>query len=94
MILAYNSVLNYGGHALSREILLQCMDLATIIAAENSDLADIFIKAGRMSELVNSMAIASKSILRAEEIGGKSTRKGRKIQGSSMDIWNVRARPE
>ncbi|MCJ1284715.1 Nucleoporin nup84, partial [Xylographa opegraphella] len=91
MILAYNSVLQYAGHVLSREILLQCMDLAATVAAENSDLSEVFVRAGRMSELVDSMAIASKSILCAQEKGQKAGRKWKKVNGASMDIWNVRA---
>ncbi|MCJ1434031.1 Nucleoporin nup84 [Xylographa pallens] len=94
MILAYNSVLKFGGHMISREILLQCMDLAATVAAENSDLADIFVRAGRMSELVDSMAIVSKSILVAEEQGQKSGRKWKKMNGASMDIWSVKASSE
>ena len=94
MILAYNSVLTFAGHMISREILLQCMDLAATVAAENSDLADIFVRAGRMSELVDSMAIASKSILGAEEQGQKAGRKWKKMNGASMDIWSVRVSAE
>jgi len=89
--LAYNSVLNFGGHALSREILLQCMDLAATVASEQSDLANCFVKAGRMSEFVDTMAIASKSLLRAEEIGRKANKKVRKLNGESMGIWDVKA---
>ncbi|MCJ1384281.1 Nucleoporin nup84 [Xylographa soralifera] len=94
MILAYNSVLLYGGHMISREVLLQCMDLAATVAAEHSDLADIFVRAGRMSELVDSMAIASKSILSAAENGQLTGRKWKKINGASMDIWSVKGASE
>ena len=75
---------------LSREILLQCMDLAATVAAESSELADIFVRAGRMSELVDSMAIASKSILGAEEKGQKAGRKWKKVGGRGMDLWSVK----
>ncbi|MCJ1251662.1 Nucleoporin nup84 [Trapelia coarctata] len=90
LTLAYGSVLNFGGHALSREILLQCMDLAATVASEQSDLANCFTKAGRMSEFVDSMAVASKSLLRAEEIGRKANRKARKLDGENMGIWDVK----
>ena len=79
---------------ISREILLQCMNLAATVAAESSDLADIFVRAGRMSELVDSMAIVSKSILVAEEQGQKSERKRKKMNGASMDIWSVKVASE
>ncbi|MCJ1479588.1 Nucleoporin nup84 [Lambiella insularis] len=94
VILAYNSVLNFGGHALSRDILLKCMDLAATVAAKDSELAEIFVAAGRMSELVESMAIASKSILRAEEIGQQSGKKGKRVNGETMDIWSVKVAGE
>lgn len=67
------------------------MDLAATVAATDSDLADIFVTAKRMSELVDSMAIASKSILRAEEIGRQSGKKGKKLNGETMDIWGIQA---
>ena len=85
----YNSVLHYGGHNLSRENLLKCLDLAAIIAEEGSDLAECFIAAGRMSELVDSMAVVSKSVLSAQEQASKPS-KGKKLEGRTLSIWNPR----
>jgi nuclear pore complex protein Nup107 len=92
-VLAYNSVLNFGGHALSREVLLKCMDLAAKVAEEGSDLGECFRAAGRMSELMHSMATASKSIMRAEEAGQKLGKKvkARKLKGENLQIWSVRS---
>ena len=87
--LMYNSVLHYGGHNLSRENLLKCLDLAAIIAKEGSDLAECFIAAGRMSELVDSMAVVSKSVLSAQEQASKPS-KGKKLEGRTLSIWNPR----
>ncbi|MCJ1401872.1 Nucleoporin nup84 [Xylographa trunciseda] len=94
IILAYNTVLHYGGYCISRDNLLQCLELAATVAAESSDLAKIFVQAGRMSQLVNSMAIVSKSILGAEKAGGQPARKEKRSSGASMDIWSVKVSTE
>ena len=65
------------------------MDLAATVAAQK-DLCDCFVAAGRMSELVDSMAIASKSILRAEEVGRRSSKKAKKLNGQTMEIWTLK----
>ena len=89
IILAYNSALNFDGHALSREVLLKCLDLAATVAADGSDLADCFMAARRMSELVDSMAITSKNILHAEEKGAKAGKRGKKSSGKNLAIWSI-----
>jgi len=91
IILAYISVLNFGGHTLSRDNLLTTMNLAATIAAREH-LTSCFMAAGRMAELVDSMAIASKSMIFAEEAGRKKKKSGssKAAPGESMDIWTVR----
>ena len=89
IILAYNSALHFDGHALSRELLLKCLDLAATIAAKGSDLTECFVAAGRVSELVDSMAITSKSILHAEEKGAKAGKRGKKSSGKNPAIWSI-----
>lgn len=91
VVLAYNSVLHFAGHAISREMLLQCMELAAVVAAKGSDVAACFVSAGRMSELVDAFAITSKAILRANEQGSKAN-KGRKktVHGETLDLWTVK----
>jgi len=91
IILAYITVLNFGGHVISREILLNIMNLATQIAARES-LTNCFIGSGRMAELVDSLAIASKSMIRAEEAGRKQKKGGSKrlVRGESMELWHVK----
>ena len=51
IILAYHSVLYFAGHAISRSWLVECMNLAQIVAT-NSTLTDAFVESGRMRELV------------------------------------------
>ena len=79
-----------GGHLISREVFLKCMNLAATIAAWDSDLAACFVAAKRMPELVDALAISSKSIVKAEEVGA-STNKGRKkLHGETLDLWTVK----
>ncbi|KAI9879403.1 MAG: Nucleoporin nup84 [Pleopsidium flavum] len=91
IVLAYNSVLHFAGHAISREMLLQSMELAATVAAKGSDVAACFVSAGRMFELVDAFAITSKAILKANEQGSKAN-KGRKktAHGETLDLWTVK----
>ena len=85
-ILAYNAVLYFAGHGLSRTWLVQCMELAQRVA-RNSNLTNAFVEGGRMRELVHSFAMDSQALLQANEQGknrGKSSRKERGI-----DMWQV-----
>nr|AEL00685.1 Nup84p [Thermochaetoides thermophila] len=61
-ILAYISCLHFAGTSLSRDNLLECMDLAAIIAEKDSDVAKEFMRCGRMKELVEAFASASKAL--------------------------------
>src|SRR5256885_8464320 len=70
IILAYNSVLYFAGHAISRSWLVECMNLAQIVAT-NSTLTDAFVESGRMRELVAVFALSSQALLHANEAGGK-----------------------
>lgn len=93
VVLAYNSVLHSAGHLLARDHLLQCMDLATIVAAEDSGLAECFTATGRLGELVTAFALSSKAILRLNEANSNKSMKGKKKGRTGMDlgIWNVHA---
>lgn len=67
------------------------MELATTVAAEESGLAEIFLKSGRMPELITAFALNSKAILQASDHmrrQGKSKRKTKEL-GQSFDIWNI-----
>ena len=91
VVLAYNTVLNFSAHSLSRDLLLRSMDLAAQIAAEDSDLSSCFTAAKRMPELVDSFALSSKNIIRAEESGGGKSKT--KPDGERLDIWTVTQAP-
>ncbi|KAF5025275.1 hypothetical protein F66182_2660 [Fusarium sp. NRRL 66182] len=61
-VLAYISTLHFAGTGLSRDNLLECMELAAVIAERESDLAPIFQEVGRMKELVEVFAACSKAL--------------------------------
>jgi nuclear pore complex protein Nup107 len=91
-ILAYVSMLQFAGTCLSRDNLLECMELASVIAEKDSDIAACFVKANRMKELVESFASCSKAlaIVTGEKKGGASTSKKLREMGWSRDLWSVR----
>ena len=91
ILLAYNMILNFSSHYLSRDLLLKSMDLAALIAAEESGLAECFMAAERMPELVESFALLSKTMIRADDRGAKVGKSRKKRNGETLDLWTVRA---
>ncbi|KAK5956547.1 Nucleoporin nup84 [Knufia fluminis] len=99
-ILAYNSALYFGGHAITRQHLVQCMELAQQVA-QNETLTGAFVASRRMQELVTAFAHDSQALLRANEHSSASTR-GRGSKRSSVsgekggrtDIWQVQWRAD
>ena len=97
LILAYNSALHCSAVIQTREHLLQALELANVIAAEeNAALADCFIKTNRMGELVNAFALDSKSLLQLNEArnvakGGKKRpeKKKRGWEGETVEVWDL-----
>lgn len=91
-VLAYNSVLYFAGHALSRQNLVQCMELAQIVA-QNPTLTNVFVASKRMKELVTTFALDSQALLRANESGAGNARQGAKRSAAGKkvraDIWQV-----
>ena len=87
LVLAYAEVLRVSAHFSSRDYYLKSMDLAATIAAEGSGIADCFTAAGRMAELVTTLAYASRGVISADEKPRKVTKSKKKMDGRSMDIW-------
>ena len=90
IIIAYNRLLNFSSHFAGRDILKTSMDLAVLIAQEDSDLAHSLVKAGRMTELMDSFAVVGKSMIRAEakRPGGRSK------DGKNLGLWSTRSSRE
>jgi nuclear pore complex protein Nup107 len=61
-VLAYISCLHFAGTSLSRDNLLECMELAAVIAEKGSDVAQEFMACNRMKELVEAFASCSKAL--------------------------------
>ncbi|KEY71615.1 hypothetical protein S7711_08084 [Stachybotrys chartarum IBT 7711] len=90
-VLAYVSTLHFAGARGSRDHLLECMDLAAVVAERNSDLAQSFVEAKRMKELVEAFAGVSKALATAapdKKSGALGSKKLREM-GWSRDIWSV-----
>lgn len=70
---------------------MECMDLSALIAAEDSDLLELFDRTGRMHELVEAFAVAGKEllILTAQKSGTGSKSKKLRARGWTPDIWSV-----
>ena len=90
IILAYNSVLHFAGHYLTRDHLTECMELATEVATIQ-ELSDVFMAAGRMSEFVEQCAMSAKALLAANEQGGSKAKKKKAGVVGNSDIWQVKA---
>ncbi|KAI9171943.1 Nucleoporin NUP84 [Paramyrothecium foliicola] len=92
-VLAYVSALHFAGTALSRDNLLECMELAAVVAERNSDLAASFVEAGRMRELVEVFAAASRALAVAtgdKRSTGSGSKKLREM-GWSRDLWSIKS---
>ncbi|KAK8088217.1 Nucleoporin NUP84, partial [Apiospora hydei] len=92
-VLGYVSVLHFAGTNLSRENLLECMELAATIAEKDSDIASVLMRSGRMKELVEGFANCSKALAvsAADKKGGvgASSKKMREL-GWSRELWSVK----
>lgn len=90
-LLAYINVLQFGGNTLTRDFLMECMELSSLVADEDSDVLELLIKTGRLQEVVEAFAAASKSLLLRSSASTPNS-KSRKLRakGWSQDLWNVR----
>jgi len=90
-ILAYVSTLHFAGTCLSRDNLLECMELAVVVADKNSDIAASFIQTRRMKELVEAFASCSKAlavITGDKKTVGSSSKRLREA-GWARDLWSI-----
>jgi nuclear pore complex protein Nup107 len=84
--------LQFAGSALTRDFLMECMELSSLIAEEDSDLLNLFIETGRMQELVEALAMASKTLLlvtSTRQAPGSRSKKMR-LRGWSTELWNIK----
>lgn len=101
IVIAYNTVLHAAGNLITRDSLLESMELVNTIAKdgntgskadESNGLEDCFVQAGRMRELVESFALTSKVmlVLKAE---GKQWKPKKDRKGSDLGIWEIGSLP-
>jgi nuclear pore complex protein Nup107 len=95
IVLAYNSVLHAAGNVITRDSLLDSMELSVAIADDKKDkegvgngLQESFVQAKRMRELVTSFAMTSRAmlILKAE---GKPWKAGKERKGMDLGVWEL-----
>ena len=86
VIIAYNTALYTAGPTISRDSYIGSMDLSIAIADETNGLAECFVAAGRMRELVSSFAQTSKLMLVMKANGRQ--RKANK-EGKDLGIWEI-----
>lgn len=86
------STLHFAGTCLSRDYLLECMELASVVADKNSDIATCFVEGRRMKELVEAFALCSKAlaVVSAEKKPAVSGNKKLREAGWSRDLWSVK----
>ncbi|KAK0656412.1 107-domain-containing protein [Cercophora newfieldiana] len=93
-VLAYVSSLHFAGTSLSRDSLLECMELASVIAEKGSDVAHEFLKSGRMKELVEAFASCSKAlaIWTSDSKSKQNKNESKKIKdlGWSRELWSIK----
>ncbi|KAH8728768.1 107-domain-containing protein, partial [Phaeosphaeriaceae sp. PMI808] len=98
IVLAYISVLQTAAFFLQRESAVssavKAMEIANLVADENNEwLQRAFLETGRMSELVDALAVVSKAMLRLGEHESKKTgMKKRGSRGATLRIWDLNAK--
>ncbi|GAB7350888.1 hypothetical protein MBLNU459_g1404t1 [Dothideomycetes sp. NU459] len=88
IVIAYNAVLCAGGHMISRDSLMRSMELANMVADEKNGLAEAFVEAGRMRELVTAFARSSEIMLKLNEVG-KARKEKKSKTGSNLAVWEI-----
>lgn len=91
-VMAFVSSLHFIGTSLTRDNLLECMELAAVIAEKGSDVAQEFIKCGRMKELLEAFASCSKAlaIWTSDKKSAQPSSKKMREMGWSRELWTVK----
>ncbi len=94
-LLVWLTSLHFAGGVLSRDYIMQCLEFGSLVAEEGSDILDAFMKSGRMQDLVEILAEASKRLVisSSEPKVGTSTgssSKRKRYKGWNNELWNVK----
>ena len=94
-VLAYISCLHFAGTSLSRDSLLECMELSAVVAEKDSDVCYEFKKAGRLKELFESFTSCSKAlaIWNSDAKKGHHNTNSKKMRelGWSRELWSIKS---
>lgn len=90
IVITYLSVLQTASFLLNRDSAVKAMEVATMVADPSNEwLQELFLKTGRMSELVDTLAKVSQAMLRLNEHDGKRETKKRGSKGETLRIWDL-----
>lgn len=90
--IGYISVLHFAGTSLSRDNLLECMELSSLIAHKDSDVQSVVLRSGRMKEMVEGFANCSKALAISsnEKKGSGTASKKMRDLGWTRELWSVK----
>lgn len=93
IVLGYLSILQTASYFIHRDCAIKAMEIATLVADEDNEwLQKLFLQSGRMSELVDTLALVSRSMLKlSEHEGKKGPVKKRGSKGETLRIWDLNA---
>lgn len=93
LIIAYIACVQAYAFFTSRDAVTKAMDIATLIAADDREwLQHVFLETGRMSELVDTLALVSRAMLKLGE-GNKGVGvKKRESKGETLRVWDLNVR--
>lgn len=91
VILAYDSILSAAGLYITRDNFLESMELATLVAAEGSDLAELFVRTRRMADLAGAFAGDALALLYSTAPGKSRAKPGRRARerGWRREVWEI-----
>ncbi|KAF2009932.1 nuclear pore complex protein-like protein Nup107 [Aaosphaeria arxii CBS 175.79] len=97
LLIAYLSTIQAAAFFTSREFVVKAMDVATVVAdADQYWLQDVLMKTGRMSELVETLALVSRAMLTLGEHEDskkkKTVTKKRGNRGETLKLWDLNVR--
>lgn len=94
IILGYVSALHFAGTTLTRDNLLECMELASVVAKKDADVAAVIMKAGRMKELLEGFANCSKALAISSSdkkgANGINSKRMMREHGWTRELWSVK----
>ncbi|KHJ35159.1 putative nuclear pore complex protein [Erysiphe necator] len=92
ILIAYITTLQVAGLYLNQDFLLEAMEVSSILADEDSDVLETFIRTGRLHEMVDNLARASKTLLTVSSSKQKSVSRSIRLkkQGRTLKLWNVK----